>query len=204
MKKSNYLRLFITICGLSLLAGGCLFKSSRVQARHFVLTPLAPPEQAQAAAQPRAIEVASVKMPSYLSGDSMVIRKSATEVHVLEESVWAEQLDEGFRRVLEDDLASLLSSGQSPPGASDPLSVAVKVQRFDVDTQGQGTLIASWQFTRGGSEKPVKSGLAHITRPGPSPIGNPQAIATTLSALLSQFSQQLASSAQAELTEPKP
>lgn len=189
MKRSNYP--ITLICGLCLLAGGCLIKSARAPTRHFILSPLPPPEHALAAAQPPAIEVGFVKMPSYLLQDSMVIRKSATEIDVFQDALWAEPLDEGFRRVLEDDLSSLPDSRHVSLSLSEPVAVRVTVQRFDVDTQGRGTLIASWQLTHPGSEKPVKSGLAHLTRPGPSPLANPQAIATTLSALISEFSREL-------------
>lgn len=131
-------------------------------------------------------------MPAYLLGDSMVVRKSDTEVEVFQKAVWSEQLNQGFRRVLNEDLSARLASTQTPPSASEPVTVGITVQRFDVDTQGQGTLIARWQLTSAGSEKPMKSGLAHLNRPGPSPLGNPQAIATTLSSLIADFSQELA------------
>lgn len=184
------------MCGLSLFASGCLFKSARTPTRHFVLEPEPPSGQAPAAAQSRSVQIENVKMPSYLLQDSMVIRKSATEVEVFEKAIWAERLDDGFRRILDDDLSSRPAANQVPPSPTGrsgvAVGVSVAVRQFDVDTQGRGTLIASWQLTHAGSEKPVKSGVAHLTQTGPSPLGNPQVIATTLSALLDQFSQELA------------
>lgn len=200
MKRSNYLHVFGLICGLSLLAGGCLFKSARVQARHFILTPLPPPEHALAAtSRPAAIEVEFVKMPSYLLRDSMVVRKSASEIEVLEDSVWAERLDEGFRRVLQDNL------DQSHPAASghnEAVRVSVNVQRFDVDTQGLGTLLASWRLTDG-TDSPTKTGEVHLTRNGSAPRGDPQAVVSTLSGLIGEFSRQLAA-VPPDASEPKP
>lgn len=208
MKKLNYPQVFVLLCGLSLLVSGCLFKSARVQARQFVLTPLPPPGNAlTATSRAPAIEVGFVKMPSYLLRDSMVIRKSASEIDVLENSVWAERLDEGFRRVLEDDLSSLPASGQAHLSAigrnAATVRVVVNVEQFDVDTQGRGTLLANWRLTEAGADKPTKTGEAHLTQIGPAPRGNPQAVATTLSALIGQFSRELAAVPREE-SEPKP
>lgn len=208
MKKSNYRPVAaVVICGLNMLAGGCLFKSAPVQARHFILTPLPPPEHALAAtSRTPVIEVAFVKMPSYLLRDSMVIQKSASEIEVLGNAVWAERLDEGFRRVLEDNLSSLLASDQShlsATGRNAAVRLTVEVERFDVDTQGRGTLLANWRLSEPGAANPLKTAEAHLTWNGAVPRGNPQAIATTLSALIGQFSRELADAAR-KANEPQP
>jgi uncharacterized lipoprotein YmbA len=193
MKRSFYRLVFVLMC--SLLLGGCLFKSARVPARHFVLTPLPQPEHALAAtSQSPAVEVGFVKMPSYLLRDSMVIRKSASEIDVLENAVWAERLDEGFRRVLQDNLSSASDRGRLSASGRNEATVRlfVNVQQFDVDTQGRGTLLASWRLSEAGAASPMKTGEAHLTRSGPAPRGNPQAVATTLSDLIGEFSRKLA------------
>jgi uncharacterized lipoprotein YmbA len=134
-------------------------------------------------------------MPSYLLRDTMVVRKSATEIQYLEDALWAERLDQSFRQALEHNLASLLAS--DPVQLSAPerdrvmVRVSVNVEQFDVDTQGQGTLRAGWRLSVRGTDKPLKSGQARLTRPGPTPRGDPQVIATTLSALTAQFSREL-------------
>jgi len=183
------------MCGLCLLVSGCLFKSSRVQARHFILTPLPHGGNALAAtSRTPVIDVGFVDMPSYLLRDAMVIRKSASEIEVLENAVWAERLDEGFRRVLQDNLSAASDHGHlSASGRSDgTVRLSVDVQQFDVDTQGQGTLLANWRLTEAGAAKPLKTGEAHLSHSGSAPQGNPQAVATTLSALIGEFSRQLA------------
>jgi uncharacterized lipoprotein YmbA len=101
-------------------------------------------------------------------------------------------LNQGFRRVLNDDLAAQLASPQSSPSTNEQVTVGVTVQRFDVDIEGRGTLVAQWQLAGADSEKSVKSGLAHLNRSGPPPVGNPQVIATTLSDLIADFSQEVA------------
>ena len=194
------------MCGLSLLAGGCVFKSARVPAKHFVLTPLPPPGNALAAtSRAPAIEVGFVKMPSYLLREAMVIRKSASEIDVFENAVWAEGLDEGFQRVLQDNLSSASDHEHSSASGHNEttLRLSVDVEQFDVDTQGRGTLLANWRFSEPGAASPLKTGEAHLTRSGPAPRGNPQAVATTLSALIGDFSRELAA-AIPEATEPKP
>jgi uncharacterized lipoprotein YmbA len=209
MKTPNYRDTFVLVCGLSLLAGGCVFKSARVEARQFTLTPLPQPAHALAAtSRPATVEVGYVKMPSYLLRDSMVIRKSASEIEVLNDAVWAERLDEGFRRVLEDNLSSQLASDQahrsSLGGDEATVRLSVNVEQFDVDTQGRGTLLASWRLTKAGATEPLKADEAHLTRSGAAPRGNPQAVETTLSALIGEFSRELAAIARSETTARTP
>lgn len=194
MNRANYLQFLGFVCGISLLMGGCLIKPGRVPTRRFILAPISPAERDSAVAQPVSVEVAYVKMPSYLLRDSMAVRKSPTEIEYLEDALWAERLDQSFRQVLSDDLSSRLDSGQTHPSGSEggDIRVSVEVQQFDVDSHGQGTLVAGWRLTLPGSEKPAKTGLTRLARPGPPPLANPQIIATTLSALTAQFSQELA------------
>ena len=198
MKPSNYLCLTLIMCSLGLLLAGCVIKPARVPTRHFVLVAIPTPEHAPTTAQPLAIEAGFVKMPSYLLRDSMVVRKSADEIEYLETALWAERLDQSLGQTLAQNLSMLLTSDQACLSAYQRdrlvVRVSVNVEQFDVDTEGRGTLLAGWRLTAVGADKPMKIGQAHLTRPGPSPRGNPQAIATTLSALLAQFSQDLAQS----------
>jgi uncharacterized lipoprotein YmbA len=196
MKRAAYLQLPGLMCVLGLLLSGCLIKHARVPTRSFVLAPIPPPEHAQAAAQPPSVEVGFVKMPPYLLRDALVVRKNATEFESFENALWAERLDQCFQRTLEENLSALLLTNQVYTAIAERdrlmVKISVNVQQFDVDTQGQGTLIASWRLTIPGNENFVKSGLTHLTRSGPPPLGNPQAIATTLSALTADFSGELA------------
>jgi uncharacterized lipoprotein YmbA len=195
MKRSNYLCLLI-MCSLGLLLGGCVIKPARVPTRHFVLVPGPAPEHAPAAAQRLFVEVPFVKMPSYLLRDSMVVRKSADEVEYLETALWAERLDQSFRQTLAQNLSMLLASDRAYFSAFERdrlvVRVSVNVEQFDVDTEGRGTLLAEWRLTAAGADKPMKIGQTRLTRPDPATRGNPQAIATTLSALLAEFSRELA------------
>ena len=196
MKRTNYLCLLLIMCSLGVLLGGCVIKPARVPTRHFVLVPIPASEQASTTAQQVSAEVGFVKMPSYLLRDSMVVRKSANEVEYLETALWAERLDHSFRQTLAQNLSMLVASDRACLSASQRdrlvVRVSVNVEQFDVDTEGRGTLLAAWRLTSVGADKPMKIGQAHLTRPGPSPRGNPQAIPTTLSALVAEFSRDLA------------
>ncbi len=195
MKRSYYLHLLIIMCCLGLLLGGCVIKPARVPARHFVLVPIQEHEPAASKAPPLPVEVAFVKMPAYLLRDSMVIRKSATEVDYLETALWAERLDRSFQQTLEQNLWLLLASDPAYLSASErdrvSVRVSVNVEQFDVDTEGRGTLLAVWRFNGRGADKPMNIGQVHLTRSGPSPRGNPQAIAATLSVLTADFSREV-------------
>jgi uncharacterized lipoprotein YmbA len=206
MKRSNSLHLLLMMSSLGLLLGGCVIKPARLPTRHFVLVPIPAPQDAPTRAQLLAVEVGFVKMPSYLLRDSMVIRKSADEVEYLETALWAERLDQSFRQTLAENLSLLLASDGAYVAASQRdrlvVRVSVNVEHFDVDSEGRGTLLAAWRLTAAGADKPTKIGQAHLTRPGLSPRGNPQAIATTLSSLLAEFSRELAQALQ-ESTETR-
>jgi uncharacterized lipoprotein YmbA len=196
MRRANSLQLLGLMCGAGLLLGGCLIKPGRLPTRHFVLAAIPAPEPAPAAAQPWPLEVGFVKMPDYLLRDSIVVRKSDTEIEYLEEVLWAERLDQSFRQTLADNLSTLLRSNQLYASASERdramVKVSVEVKQFDVNTQGRGTLIAWWRVTGPGGNKTASSGEANLSRTGASPRGNPQVIATTLSELAAEFSQELA------------
>lgn len=195
MKRCKCLRVLILACSLGTVAGGCVIKPARVPTRHFVLTPIPAADHAPVDAQPPSIEVGFVKMPTCLLRDSIAVRKGDNELQYLETALWAERLDQCFRRTLAQNLSVLLASDRAYLTAegTDPavLRVSVDVQQFDVDTEGRGTLIGIWRLTALGSDKPIKRGQVHLTRSGPSPRGNPQAIATTLSALTADFSREL-------------
>ena len=196
MKPCKYLRVLILACSLGTVAGGCVMKPAPVQTRHFVLAPVSRPEHALVGAQRVPIEVASVKMPSYLLRDSMVVRQGDNEFRYLETALWAERLDHCFRRTLAQNLSVLLAPDRAyltDDGPDvEPVRISVDVQQFDVDTEGRGTLLAGWRLTGPGADKANRNGHVHLSHSGSSPHGNPQAIATTLSALTADFSREVA------------
>jgi uncharacterized lipoprotein YmbA len=184
------------VCAVALLLSGCLLKPVKVSTRRFVLSPIPASEHPSAAREELSVGVGAVKMPTYLLKSSMALRKGTNEIIYLEDALWAERLDQSFQRTLAANLAILLPSDRVYLSAWEPgqvnLRLFVSVEEFDVDAQGRGTLIGSWRITAPGSDKPIKSGQTRLTKSGLPPRDGAQVIASTLSALTSEFSGQLA------------
>jgi uncharacterized lipoprotein YmbA len=186
----NNLRLLAaaTLCAA---VTGC-FTPHTVTTRHFILTPV---PAAKTASTGLRLGVGVVKMPEYLLGNSVAVRKSAGEVGYLETAVWAERLDNGFKRVLAADLSAMIPTDQVRLGTwrteDVTLEVYVTVEQFDVDQAGKGTLVAWWRLTAPGGAKILKSGEARLTKDGQSPASDSQNIVTTLSDLTAEFSRGL-------------
>ncbi len=195
MKAGPWL-VFIAVTGM--LLTGCLFKPAPVAPRHFVLAPISTNDPASAGNGHLPVGIGFVKLPSYLLRDSMAVRNGANEIEYLENALWAERLDQCFQQTLAANLARLLPSNRIYLAdwgrAQVAAAVFVKVQQFDVDIDGRGTLIAQWRITVPDSDIPLNSGDARLARTGPSPRGKPEIIATTLSELAAEFSRELAES----------
>jgi len=196
MKAPSYLQIFGFVGAAGLLLSGCLLKPVIVSTRRFILAPIPAPEHASTNAEQLSVGIASAKMPAYLLKNSIAVRKGASEIDYLEDGLWGDRLDRGFQQTLADNLSILLPSDRLYLSAWEPDQVKarlfVNVEQFDVDTEGRGRLIAWWRITAPGSDQPLKSGQARLDRTGPAPRGNPQIIVTTLSALVAEFSRQLA------------
>jgi len=188
--------LFLALTGMFLT--GCLLKRTTDSTRHFVLTPIPVDESAPAPSRHWSIGLGSVRMPSQLLRDSLVVRNGANEIEYLENALWAERLDHGFERILAANLSRLLSTDAIYPegwGRGQVMArVSVNVQQFEVDTGGSGTLVAQWRITAPENDRPLKSGLAQLSRTGASPRAKPEVNATTLSDLAADFSRDLAQS----------
>lgn len=179
----------------TMLLAGCLLKPATVTPRHFILAPISDPETSALPTPRLSVGVGYVKMPSLLLRDSLAVRTGRNEIEYLDNALWAERLDRSFQRTLATDLSKVLSSDSIylADTGHDPVKfrIFVNVEQFDVDTSGRGTLIAQWRTTAADGETLLKSGCAKLTRTGPSPRGNPAAIAVTSSALVDEFSREL-------------
>jgi uncharacterized lipoprotein YmbA len=166
--------------------------------RHFVLSPISTNEPGTAVTENLSVGIGFVKMPSYLLRNSVAVRNGANEIEYLEEARWAERLDQCFQRTVAANLSRLLPSDsvQVADWGRDHVQarVSINVQQFDVDTRGRGTLIAQWRITAPDGDTQLKSGQARLDQTWPSPHGNPDVIATTLSNLAAEFSRDLAQS----------
>jgi uncharacterized lipoprotein YmbA len=184
--------LFVAVNGMLLM--GCLPRSATVAPRHFILSPISTNEPTPAGAD-LTVGIGFVKMPAYLLRSSMAVRNGANEIEYMKDALWGERLDQSFQRTLAANLSRLLSSDNiyvSDSGRNQGQArVFVNVQQFDVDKDGNGTLIAQWRITAPDGDNPLKSGQARLAQAGAAPRGNPQAIASTLSALAGEFSREL-------------
>ena len=187
----NKLR-FLAAAALCVTATGCLTPHT-VVTRHYTLAAV---PATTVVTNGIHVGVGVVKMPGYLTGESLAIRKDASEIVYMEGALWAERLDNGFARVLAADLSAKIPTDQVRLGAWRPDDVAVEVyvtvEQFDVDQAGTGTLVAWWRITAPGGAKVLKSGEARLTKAGKAPATDSQNIVTTLSDLTATLSQTLA------------
>jgi uncharacterized protein len=192
-------RLGVVVLALVLGTGlaGCGFlKPAQSTARYFVLTPASATVPAPVATNALAVGLGQVKLPAYLFETSLAIRKGTNEIEYLPSALWAERLDTGFQRVLAANLATLLPSDQIHLSAWQKDAVVAEVyviiHQFDVDSTGQGVLVAQWRILSPGGEKTLKLGTTRLSRQGPSPDTGASGSVATLSELVADFSQQLA------------
>jgi uncharacterized lipoprotein YmbA len=182
--------------GLSLTGCFGFLKPAKSTARHFVLTPIATAAPAAAPRGSMAVGVGPVKLAAYLFDTSLAVRKGTNEIDYLPTSFWAERLDTGLQRVLAANLATLLPTDQIRLSAWQSADVSVEVyvaiERFDVDTRGEGVLTAWWRILSPGGEKTLKAGECRRTRQGPPPEVDPSGAVATLSELAADLSRQLA------------
>lgn len=178
------------------LSAGCSFKRVTDSPRHFVLEPIPAEELAPPATRNLAVGICFVRMPPELLRDSIAVQISSDEFGYLENALWAERFDHCFERALAANLSHLLSSDSIYAGnwSGDEvvLRVSIDIEKFEVDTNGQGTLLARWRIKRRGSDQAAKTGRAQVIRAGASARVKPDAIVRTLSELTADFSRELA------------
>jgi uncharacterized lipoprotein YmbA len=179
------------------LVGCTLFKPSGVAPRSFVLTPLAAsPPLASTGSATITVGMSDVGVPGYLLKKSMAMRQESNEIVYLEAAVWAERMDTGLQRVLAVNLGTLLATDQVRVSTWRPEEVSVEVhvnvERFDVDTHGEGVLTAWWRLVASDNKKVLASGKFSASHTGPSPERNPGGAAVSMSTLVADFSRELA------------
>ena len=199
MKLSSRIAAQIFAALPAMVLAGCSLKPLTVSTRHFILSPISTNEPEAAATGPVAIGIGAVKLPAYLLRESMAVRMGPNEIEYLRDAYWAERLDQSIQRTLAADLGKQLPAGRIylTDWAHNQVQVGIyiRIERFDVDASGNGTLIAEWRIEAPGLDKSAKTGSTRLVQAGGSPRGNPGAMAATLSELLAQFSRELAEAA---------
>jgi uncharacterized lipoprotein YmbA len=187
--------LWLGLCGA---LTGCfgILKPARSTTRYFVLTALPNPAGAVPARGGLALGLGQVKVAPYLFNSSLAVRRSTNEIIYIPSAIWAERLDAGFQRVLAADLAILLPTDQVLVSAWQKEDVAaelyVAVEQFEVDTAGEGRLVARWRIMAPGGDKLLQAGRTRLAHAGPAPEPDASGSIATLSDLVAELSRQLA------------
>jgi uncharacterized lipoprotein YmbA len=153
MMRYNSVRLAVVALSFLLLFwGGCLKRNPQKLTTFYLLNslPEAEKEEHLAAAEPEVtVAVGAISFPEYLDLPQIATRTSLNELRRSEFHRWAEPLQSNFKRVLEQNLALLLSEDNItviPWTVSIPINyqVGVEVRRFDGDLGGDVTLLIIW------------------------------------------------------------
>jgi uncharacterized lipoprotein YmbA len=176
---------------LTLTLVGC-FGPRADPSSFFQLSPVPPP----AAESPMATSVGlgPVTVPAYLDRLQLVTRLSDNQLEVNETERWAEPLDEGITRTLQENLAALLpgSTYMRYPWYADEAPVyalKLELRRFEGDGVGLATLEGTWSLARG-TER-VGGRAVRLDETGAGPTRTDQV--ATLSRLLATLSGEIAS-----------
>jgi len=132
------------------LAAAC---SGSTPTRFYMLSSVADPAPIGASSAVSALVIAlgPVSLPSYVDRPQIVTRESANAVQLGTFDHWAGALEDMIPRVLAEDLAARLPGDRivSFPRAVSPTfdyRVAVDLGRFDVNSEGEAVIAASWQI----------------------------------------------------------
>lgn len=195
--KASHRLVIVWVISIFMVGCSLLSPPEGLTPRSFVLTPASGPSPTgRTSSSNIVVGIHAVKMPGYLSRKSFAIRRDNNEIVYLESADWAERLDTSLQRVLAADLARLIPTDQVRLSrwAAETVSVEVdvNVDRFDVDSRGQGSLVAWWLLLSPDGEKVIDSGRFSTTRKGPPPDKDPLGASNLMSHLVSDLAETLA------------
>ena len=132
-----------------LTVSGC---STGPSARLYVLTSLPRAESVAPTAGGRALSIGigPVELPQYVNRSQIVTGQQSSELHSAVSAQWAEPLQDGFTRVLAENLSLLLATDRValfPWKTFAPeYQVVVEVTHFLGQTGGEVSLVALWSI----------------------------------------------------------
>lgn len=166
-----------------------------VQTKYYLLTPTGGGPAGSPGKQ-LLVSVGPVSLPAYLDRTRIVTRRNSAELDLADGQRWAEPLQQNFSRVLAEDLYRLMGAGKvfvwptREPAAID-YRVAVDVERFDCDDQGEAILTASWSIYGGKPSGLLKTQHSEYKAAIASPdTGYPEKVAA-LSRVIGLFSRDI-------------
>jgi hypothetical protein len=164
------LRSAVTLLVTVLLLTGCL--SPREDPTRFYVLSAADPSQGDEGLADRPgpvdIGVGPFTIPGYLDRPQFVRRLGPNEVSPVEDARWAETLNEGFERVLAENLDLLLPMArvQNHPWRSSTRAewiISGNVSRFETDASGEAVLDVTWRVF-GPDRQPTSVGARSVIR----------------------------------------
>ncbi len=201
--KRRHLCVLLTCAGLGAVSGCFNLKPTVPQPGYFVLSASAHDEKGddQRAKQgSHAIGLSPTKLPSYLARKSLAIRKSANEIEYLANALWAENLEQGFTRVLAIDLGSHLAGTtvrRNWHSDDTEFIVEVSVDRFEVDGGGKGELSGKYRIYAVGKNRTLAGEPFSVSQSGRAPGKEAAGAVATLSAMVEELSATLAKAIEA-------
>ena len=178
--------------------------------RFFTLAPLAEAEaktESPAGTEQLSLGIGPVKFPVYLDREELVTRITQNRFEVSENNRWIEPLEENFTRVLSQNLSALLHTDRivrypwqnsQRPG----YQVELEVLRFEPNVAQDVQLSARWSVIDGSDKKILSVKDSRLTRRATAK--STEASAAALSAVLGDFSREIAETVRAIADQRKP
>ncbi|MBF0610915.1 MAG: membrane integrity-associated transporter subunit PqiC [Magnetococcales bacterium] len=103
------------------------------------------------------LELAGVEVAPYLHRPQLVHRQPNHRLHLAEFDQWAEELNDGVARVLEENLSLLLKGegvrrNSGYPAAGENRKLTLRIHRFERDGSGKVVLALVWSLHAGEKE----------------------------------------------------
>lgn len=159
-----------TIAMLWLMAScvGCSILSPQADhSKFFVLT--ATSQEAGRAMDGLTLGIGPVVLPDYLGRPQIARRRDGNQLVFSSNRLWGEPLDQGFRRVLTDDLSQALGTVQVvqypwSTGMQVRYQIPMAIGRFEADEHGTVTLAVRWAIRRPGQADVLLSRESRIAK----------------------------------------
>jgi uncharacterized lipoprotein YmbA len=188
------------------LAGCPSLRGQPVAFRLFVLeATAAAPAGAGAGPAGVAVGIGPLTVPDY-AGSRLVHRVGPNEVRLSGTDQWAEPLRVGLQRVLVMNLSALLGSERVVahpwrPELRPTWRIEIEVLRFERAADGAADLEARWTLRRSEDLALMRQATTRLTRASPGP--GPDALVAAFSALLAEWSQELAAAVREASASPR-
>lgn len=154
------------------------------------------------------VGVGPIKIPEYLSRESMILNRAGNTLHVADLDLWAEPLVDGVQRVVVLNLAGLLNTQDVQSFPWHPKRApqyGVKINVLELKATAQKVLLtAEWLVYRPGSSEQVKRHISQLELPLEVQPAEAEQVAAAYSELLYQLSEIIAAAITSDRKPPAP